>query len=60
MGPGAKVAQYVKRWPSDLALPGSSPTRGEISTVNGVSLHTAFHYHPAHHPDMTEILMKRT
>ena len=41
------VDQWVKRWPTDLAVPGSSPTRGIIfSAVNGVLLHTAFHYHP--------------
>ena len=44
--PGAPVAQWVKRWPTDLAVPSSIPARGEIfSTVNGVPLHTAFHYH---------------
>ena len=44
---GAPVAQWVKRWPTDLAVPGSILARGEIfPTVNGVSLHTAFHYHP--------------
>ena len=43
---GAPVAQWVKRWPTDLAVPSSIPARGEIfSTVNGVPLHTAFHYH---------------
>ena len=37
----------VKRWPADLAVPSSSPARGEtISTANGVPLHTAFHYQP--------------
>ena len=46
--PGAPVAQWVKRWPTDLAVPSSIPARGEIfSTVNGVPLHTAFHYHPS-------------
>ena len=45
---GAPVAQWVKRWPTDLAVPSSIPARGEIfSTVNGVTLHTALHYHPA-------------
>ena len=35
------VAQWVKRCPTDLAVPSSSPARGEIfSTVNGVPLHT--------------------
>ena len=41
------VAQWVKRWPADLAVPSSSPTPGEIfSTVNGAQLHTAFNYQP--------------
>ena len=32
---GAPVAQWVKRWLTDLAVPSSSPTQGEIfSTVN--------------------------
>ena len=44
---GILVAQWVKWWPTDLEVPGSSPTRGEIFlTINGVPLHTAFHYHP--------------
>ena len=43
--PGAPVAQWVKRWPTDLAIPSSSPARGEIiSTVNEVPLQAAFHY----------------
>ena len=38
---GAQVAQWVKRWPTDLEVPGSILARGEIfSTVNGVPLHT--------------------
>ena len=42
---GAPVAQWAKRWPADLAVPSSSPARGEIlSTVNQIPLHTAFHY----------------
>ena len=45
--PGASVDQWVKRWPTDLAVLNSIPTRGEIfSTVNRVPLHTAFHYQP--------------
>ena len=44
---GAPVAQLVKRWPTDLAVPSSIPARGKIfSTVNGAPLHTAFHYQP--------------
>ena len=43
---GAPVAQWVKRWPTDLAVPSSSPARGEIfSTVKWVPLHAACHYH---------------
>ena len=54
---GASVTYWAKRWLTDLAVPGSSPTRGEIfTTVNGVPLHTAFH----NHPPMTEILLKTT
>ena len=45
---GVPVAQWVKCWPIDLVVPSSIPARGEIfSTVNGVPLHTAFHYHPS-------------
>ena len=43
LSPAAPAAQCVKRWPADLAITG----QGEIfSTVNGVSLHTTFHYNP--------------
>ena len=43
---GAPVAQWVKRWPTDLAVPSSIPAQGEIfSTVTGIPLYTAFHYH---------------
>ena len=44
---GAPVAQWVKRWPTDIAVPSWSPARGEIfSTIDRVPLHTAFHYQP--------------
>ena len=44
---GAPVAQWVKRWPTNLAVVSSSLARGEIfSTVNWVSVHTPFHYQP--------------
>ena len=40
---GASVAQWVKRWPIDLAVTSLSPARGKIfSTVNRILLHTAF------------------
>ena len=39
---GVPVAQWVKRWPTDLRLMSSSPAQSEIfSAVNGVLLHTA-------------------
>ena len=42
----APVAQWVKGWPTDLAVQGSSPAQGRIfSFVNRVLLHTAFQYH---------------
>ena len=45
LAPRATAAQWVKRWSADLAVPGSSPTPGEIfSIVNGVALHRAYHY----------------
>ena len=41
----APLAQWVKHWPVDLAVPSLSPTRGgNFTTVNGVLLHTTFHY----------------
>ena len=44
---GAPVAQWTKGWPSDLVVPSLNRARGKIlSTANGVSLLTAFHYHP--------------
>ena len=44
---GAPVAQWGKRWTTDLAVPSSSPAQGKIfSTVNGVPLHRVFHYQP--------------
>ena len=44
---GAPVAQWAKCWPTVLAILSSSPARGEMfSTINGVPLHTAFHYNP--------------
>ena len=47
MAIGAPVTQWVKCWPTDLAVPSSIPARGEIfSTVNAVPLHTAIHYQP--------------
>ena len=44
---GAPEAQWVKRWPTELAVLGSSHAGGEIfSTVNGIPWHRTFHYYP--------------
>ena len=44
---GAPVGLWVKREPTDLAVPSSSFARGEIFlAVKGVKWHTIFHYHP--------------
>ena len=52
------MAQWFKCWLTDLAVPSSIPTRGEIfSTVNGVPLLTLS---TSQRPDMTEILSKRS
>ena len=46
---GAPVAQWVKCWPTDLAVVSSSPAPPEARVfliANGVPLHISFHYHP--------------
>ena len=44
---GVPEAQWVERWPTDLAVVSSSSARGEIfSAVQRIPLHTAFHYQP--------------
>ena len=58
---GAWVAQWVKRWPTDLAVLSSIPTLGEIfSTVNGGSIAHSLSLSTSHRPDITEMLLKRT
>ena len=57
----APVAQWVKRWSTDLAVPSLSPARGEIfSTVNGKSISNSLLLASSHRPDMTNILLKMT
>ena len=60
---GIPVAQWVKRWTTDIAVPGSSPAwggdlfnrkRGSSSIAHNLSLSTA------HCIDMTEIQLKKT
>ena len=51
----------VKRWSTDLAVPGSSPTWGDDlpNRKQGSFAHSPS-LSPAHHPNMTELLLKRT
>ena len=56
----AQVAQWVKVWPTDLAVMGSIPAWGEDlfyrkrgSIAHSLSLSST------HHPDITEILSTR-
>ena len=57
---GSPVAQWVKRWPTDLAVPGWSLARGGFfSTVTGSIAHR-LSLSFAHRPDMTKILLKTT
>ena len=57
---GAPVAQWVKRWPTDLAVVSSSPARGEdlFNRKRGSIAHS-LSLSSDHRPDMTEILLKR-
>ena len=58
---GAPVAQWVKRWPTDLAVVSSSPAWGEdLFSRKRVSIAHSLSLSSAHRPDMTEILLKRT
>ena len=58
---GAPVAQWVKCWPTDLAVVSSSPARGEdIFNRKRGSIAHSLSLPSAHRPDMTEILLKRT
>ena len=56
---GAPVAQWVKRWPTDLAVPSSIPTRGLLNRKWGSIAHS-LSLSTSHRPDMTEILLKRS
>ena len=54
---GAPIAQYVKVWSIDLALPGSRPAgSGNLFDSTAHSLSSS----PSHRPDTTEILLART
>ena len=55
---GGSVAQWVKRWPTDQALPSSSPVRVEnfLNCKQGSIAHS-LRLSSAYRPDMTEILL---
>ena len=57
----APVVQWVKRWPTDLAVVSSSTARFEdlFNRKRGSIAHS-LSLSSAHRPDMTEILLKRT
>ena len=57
---GAPVAQWVKRWPADLAVPSSRPALGEIFSSVNVFHCTQHSLSTPYHPNMTEIPLKRT
>ena len=57
---GASVVQWVKRWPTDLAAAGSSPSCGrDLFNCKGGSITHSLSLSTSHHPDMTERLLKR-
>ena len=55
------VAQWVKHWPTDLAVLGSIPTwGGDLFNRKQGSIAPSFLLSSIHRPDMTETLLKRT
>ena len=57
---GVPVAQWVKRWPADLVVPGSSTNSGKdlFCCKQGYIAYT-LSLSPTNPPDMTEIPLKR-
>ena len=54
------VAQWVKPWPADLVVVGSSPAGGgDLFNCNRGSIAHSLSISSTHHPDLTEILLKR-
>ena len=57
----APVAQWVKRWPTDVAVPGSIPALSvNLSNRKRGSIAHSFSLSSYHRPDITVILLKRT
>ena len=57
---GAPVDRFAKCWPADLVVLRSILGGGNLFSHQQGSIAHSFHYVPSHHPDMTEILLKRT
>ena len=57
---GAPVAQWVKRWPTDLADRVQSPLRRNLLNRKRSSIAHSLSLSASHRPDMTETLLKRT
>ena len=57
---GAPVAQWVKRWPTDLADRVRSSLEGNLLNRKRSSIAHSLSLSSKHRPDMTEILLKRT
>ena len=57
---GAPVAQWVKRWPTDLADGVRSSLEVKILDRKRSSIAHSLSFSSEHRPDMTEILLKRT
>ena len=55
------MAQWFKPWPADLAFLDSIPTAGgNLFNHTQGSIACSLSLSPYYHPDMTEILLKRT
>ena len=57
---GALVAQWVKPWPTDLAVQVPSLLERNLLNRKGGSIAHSILLSSAHRPDMTGILLKRT
>ena len=57
---GVPEAQWVKPWPADLVVVGSSPAGGrDLFNGNRGSIAHSLSLLSTHHPDLTEILLKK-
>ena len=55
------VTQWVKRWPTDLVVPGSIPALGgDLFNRKRDSIAHSLSLSSVHRPDMTDTLFERT